>query len=219
MDSTQIVKALFYAARHARGVAGGLWGRIVLRGLGVDYGRGLVIHSAPFVHRSKGAAILLGNDVTILNTIEENPAGIAHRTTLCASRPGAKLLIGNNVGISGGILVAWQQIEVGDFVNIGAGAAIYDTDFHPLDPQLRFRGPQGTLVAPVCIAPYAWLGARSMVLKGVTIGEAAVVAAGAVVTRDVPPWTVVAGVPARVVATIKKGDHPGFSGSPAGTPV
>jgi len=212
MDNTQIVKALFYGARNVRGAVGGLWGRMVLRGLGVDYGRGLVIHSAPFVHRSKGATIRLGHDVTILNTIEENPAGIAHRTALCASRPGAKLLIGNHVGISGGILVAWQQIEVGDFVNMGAGAAIYDTDFHPLDPQLRFRGPQGTLVAPVSIGPYAWLGARSIVLKGVTIGEAAVVAAGAVVTRDVPPWTVVAGVPARVVATIKKGYQPGSPG-------
>jgi acetyltransferase-like isoleucine patch superfamily enzyme len=61
-----------------------------------------------------------------------------------------------------------------------------------------------TDVAPVRLGSHCWLGARAMVLPGVTVGEGAVVAAGAVVTRDVEPYTVVAGVPARKIR-----DRPG----------
>jgi galactoside O-acetyltransferase len=60
--------------------------------------------------------------------------------------------------------------------------------------------------APIKISKGAWIGARSMILKGVTIGKGAVVGAGSVVTKDVPDWTVVAGNPARVVKVIKKSE-------------
>ena len=57
------------------------------------------------------------------------------------------------------------------------------------------------VLAPVTVCDYAWVGSRAMILPGVTVGEGAVVAAGAVVTRDVAPYSVVAGVPARPVGT------------------
>jgi len=55
--------------------------------------------------------------------------------------------------------------------------------------------------APITICDYVWLGSRAMVLPGVTVGEGAVIAAGAVVTKDVDPYTVVGGVPARPIGT------------------
>jgi acetyltransferase-like isoleucine patch superfamily enzyme len=86
-----------------------------------------------------------------------------------------------------------ETIVMGDCVNIGSHVTIY-TRQHDVDsPDFAETG------GPVTIGSYAWLGSHSIVLPGVTIGQGAVVAAGAVVTRDVAPYTMVAGVPARFV--------------------
>lgn len=190
---------------------GGIWARCVLRSYGVQFGEGLRLGSAPVIRRHKDGVIRLGRNVVIANELAENPAGVAHRTALCACGPGAQLLIGDGVGISGAILHAMRRIEIGEAVMIGAGASVFDHDFHPLDAADRRRGDDSRLgIAPVAIGPDVWLGAGAMVLKGVTIGRGAVVGAGAVVTRDVPAWTIVAGVPSRVVGPV-----PRASGSPA----
>ena len=70
---------------------------------------------------------------------------------------------------------------------------------HPLDPARRRRQ---IVAAPIVIERNVWLGAGATVLQGVTVGSDAVVAAGAIVTRDVPPRTLVAGVPGRVLREI-----------------
>lgn len=138
--------------------------------------------------------------MTILNELAENPAGITHRTVLCTDRPNAQLLIGDQVGMSGVIICASERISIGDRVLLGADCAIYDTDFHPLDAQARLVNDLSKVgVKPVVVGSDVWIGARAIVLKGVTIGDGAIIAAGAVVTRDVPPGAIVAGVPAKVV--------------------
>ena len=168
--------------------------------------------AAPFVRRNQRATIRLGRNVVILNTLEENPAGISHRTVLCACNPGAELLIGDGVGISGAVLYARRRIEIGDRVMIGAGVAVYDNDFHPLDASDRRRNDHAAIaVAPVVIESDVWVGARAMVLKGVTIGCGAVVGAGAVVAKDVPAAAIVAGVPARVVGQSPQGRREGHT--------
>ncbi len=84
---------------------------------------------------------------------------------------------------------------------IGAGALILDSDAHPLDPEQRRKGgPART--APITIEDDAFIGARAIVLKGVRIGQGAVVAAGAVVAKDVAPRTIVGGNPARPIGTV-----------------
>ena len=95
-------------------------------------------------------------------------------------------------------------LTIGDYVNISAGVWIL-TDSHDMNDPL-FR----EVLAPVKIGDYAWIGSRALILPGVTVGEGAVVAAGAVVTRDVEPYTVVAGVPARPVGTRKQRPSPQF---------
>lgn len=91
------------------------------------------------------------------------------------------------------------QISVFDRVSIGADCAIAwdvhmtDSDQHILDGK--------PYIAPIIIGDRVWIGARSTILKGVTIGEGAVVAAGSLVTNDVPSGALVAGVPAKVVRT------------------
>jgi acetyltransferase-like isoleucine patch superfamily enzyme len=198
-----ILKFMIRASRKGRWAIGGVWARLVLRSYGVEFGEGLWIGSAPVIYRSNGATIRLGRKVSILNELAQNPAGIAHRTALVASRPGAQLLIGNEVGISGAVFCAWKRIEIHDGVAIGAGAAIYDTDFHSLDPmERRINDLSKVGVAPVVIEENAWVGARALVLKGVTIGKGAVIAAGSVVTKDVPAGAIAGGVPARVIGQV-----------------
>jgi acetyltransferase-like isoleucine patch superfamily enzyme len=81
-------------------------------------------------------------------------------------------------------------LTIGDNVTI-SHQALLQTLTH--DPRDNFA----VLARPVAIHDHAWIGARAIVCPGVTVGEGAVVGAGAVVTRDVPPWTIVAGNPAR----------------------
>jgi acetyltransferase-like isoleucine patch superfamily enzyme len=91
-----------------------------------------------------------------------------------------------------------QEIRIGNDVMIGPHAYVGDFD-HDLGSGETPEIAGATVTAPVHIGNHVWIGVSAVVLKGVTIGDGAVVAAGAVVTRDVPGMTVVAGVPARVI--------------------
>jgi acetyltransferase-like isoleucine patch superfamily enzyme len=107
----------------------------------------------------------------------------------------------------------WSQesVRIGNQVHIGELVDIHDSDGHPLDPTERrldvdaifsgtYRAPETPQTRAVVIEDNVRIGLRAIVLKGVTVGRDAVVAAGAVVTKDVPAGSVVAGNPARVVA-------------------
>jgi acetyltransferase-like isoleucine patch superfamily enzyme len=110
---------------------------------------------------------------------------------------GGHLDIGDNVFINyGSSLVASTLIRVGNDSLIGTHVMVMDTDFHRIEDKVY-----DTSGKPVILEERVWLGNRSIVLKGVTIGHDSVVAAGSVVTSDVPPRCIVAGVPARVVRT------------------
>lgn len=130
--------------------------------------------------------------------------------------------IGNRSFINSGTqLISRSRIEIGDDVTIAWGVCIYDHDSHSLDWRERvedirqqnedFHAGRNFIAnkdwsrvntAPIQICDKAWIGMNAIILKGVTIGEGAVVGAGAVVTHDVPAWTVVAGNPAREVKKI-----------------
>ncbi len=112
---------------------------------------------------------------------------------------GVNIRVGANVFVNQGCRFNdIGGIEIGDDVMIGPGVSLI-TSGHPLDPAERRRGITS---APIRVGRNVWIGASAMILQGVTIGDDAVVAAGAVVTRDVPARTVVAGVPAAVIKTI-----------------
>jgi maltose O-acetyltransferase len=101
---------------------------------------------------------------------------------------GRNSIIGNDA-----FLDAREGIEIGNNVNMGGHVQVFTLEH---DPQARDFGIKG---GPVIIRDYAYIATRTIILPGVTIGEGAVVAAGAVVTRDVEPYSIVAGVPARKI--------------------
>jgi acetyltransferase-like isoleucine patch superfamily enzyme len=107
------------------------------------------------------------------------------------------LVLGERVFINtGATVVANHCIEVGDDCLIGDLAAIFDSNHHPLEPS------RPTRIAPVRLGANVWVGRSATILPGVTIGDHAVIAAGSVVTEDVPARTLIAGVPARPIRTL-----------------
>lgn len=114
----------------------------------------------------------------------------------------ARLAIGANNSFSNNVaIIANQSISIGNRCLIGDLVAIYDSDFHHLDPSSRWES--GASTEPVSIEDNVWLGSRSMVLKGVTIGRNSVIGAMSLVTRSVPPNSIAVGIPARVVRELK----------------
>ena len=108
--------------------------------------------------------------------------------------PGATLRIGNGTYLNRNTeVVAGQQVTIGRDCKIARDVIIMDTDQHPLP------GGAGLIAQPVTIEDRVWIGARTIVLKGVTIGHDAVIGAGSVVTRSVPAGAVAVGVPAKIV--------------------
>ena len=109
----------------------------------------------------------------------------------------ALLRIGNGTYLNRNTtVIADELVDIGRDCRISWDVVIMDSDLHPL--------PDGTLdTRPVVIEDNVWIGCRSIILKGVRVGAGAVIAAGAVVTKDVPPFTAVGGVPARVLHEIK----------------
>lgn len=96
---------------------------------------------------------------------------------------------------TGAILDARAGISIGRNVNFSSEVAVWTVQHDPQSPSF------GSRLAPVRIEDYVWISFRAVILPGVTISEGAVVAAGAIVTKDVPPYTISAGVPARVIGT------------------
>lgn len=124
------------------------------------------------------------------------------------ARQNPTITIGNNVYIGYATLLSCaDNITVGNNVRIAEGCRIFDNNNHPIDPLERMNNePVGDQdIAPVFLEDCCWIGSHAAILKGVTVGMGAIVATGAVVTKNVAPMTIVAGNPAAVVKQIKKG--------------
>ena len=123
---------------------------------------------------------------------------------------------GTFVGHSCSFSVA-RAIRIGRHCLIAGGGRISDYDGHPLDAAERRAGNTSPLaeVKPVSIGCDVWIGARAVILKGVTVGDRAIIGACSVVTKDVPPDCIVAGNPARIVKDLSQtSDERDIAGSP-----
>lgn len=139
-------------------------------------------------------------------------SGTIFEGRISADRPEAIVLIGQNTYIGNSSIVCAEKIEIGDDVLISWACTIVDHNSHSLnwdsrrnDVADRHGGKKdwsAVKISPVKICNKAWIGFGTIILKGVTIGEGAVVGAGSVVTKDVPPYTVVGGNPAKFIRTL-----------------
>ena len=101
-------------------------------------------------------------------------------------------------------LVDDTHIYVGDYTMFGPNVVLA-TAGHPITPELRKRGYQYN--APIHIGNNCWLGTGVLVMPGITIGDNVIIGAGSVVTRDIPPYSLAAGNPCRVIRKITEKDH------------
>ena len=168
-----------------------------MRALCASVGKRLRIERIPYL-RSRGR-IIIGDDVYISGKI-----GIGFNTGLGLHPElhiGHRTFIGHqcNFGIS-------RAITIGNDCLIAGGTSFMDNDGHPVDPVKRRAGDRVSPadVHAITIGNDVWIGAGCRILKGVTIGDRSIVGAASIVTKNVPPDTIVAGNPARIISTLNQ---------------
>lgn len=159
---------------------------------GLQRGRLVSVNGRPKIQNQ--GKVILGDRVRIWSTITQAKLFIGSK---------GKLEIGNESRINGVHINASTNVYIGNNVRIAPYTIILDDDFHDVND--HFGDGKS---APVYVSDDVWIGTRAMILKGVKIGKGAVVAASAVVTKDVPPYTLVGGVPARIIRSLDKGEKP-----------
>jgi acetyltransferase-like isoleucine patch superfamily enzyme len=169
---------------------------------GVAIGSGTRFFGMPRVQRFRSSQITIGQGAELRSSRFSNVLGLAHPVLLTTLGAGASIRIGDGVGLSGTAICAAQDISIGSRTIIGADVLITDTDHHPLiGPRIRYS-VAGVRSSPIRIGSDVFIGARAIILKGVTIGDRAVIGAGSVVTRSVAKGALVAGNPAVVLGQL-----------------
>lgn len=186
----------------------GLFGKV---GTGVVFGKNISLRHPGRIEIGDGTIV---DDCCVLDARAEADISISigsntfvARDTIIACK-GGNIQIGDRVGIGARTTIhsyVGNEVEIGNKVLIGpycyiVGAGLYNTE--ETDVPIADQGI--LLKGGVKIGDNAWLGARATIIDGVIVGNDSIVAAGAVVTRDVPPFSVVAGVPARVIKDRKE---------------
>lgn len=152
------------------------------------YGKFVSVNGKPLIQAD--GIIILGDRVVIWSVFERSKL-LVHE--------GATLTIGNRTRINGVHISVKKSMHIGNNVRIGPYTLIMDSDFHDVyDPSRDGK------VGGVEIGDDVWIASKATILKGVKIGKGAIVSAGAVVTKDVPPFSLVGGVPARVIKYMKE---------------
>ena len=190
-----------------------LWGYLAARSVGYWLQRVLIaeplfkaycsrcgkgVRTGIFVHWIQGnGELIVGDDVVM-----DGKSSISFAARYC-ERPrltiGDRTIVGHNC-----ILTVAREVTIGSDCLIASDAFIFDSSGHPADPAARLAKlpPAPEEIRPVVIGDNVWIGRRAAICPGVTVGEGSVVSSGAVVTSDVPPYTLVAGNPARRVGSL-----------------
>ena len=173
--------------------------------LGVPVGSGVTAHGPVGLMRWPGSHITIGAGTSLISSWRRaTAAALATPVRLRTFGPGARIDIGPGAQLSGTSIAARSTtISIGRQVLIAPNCIIVDSDFHAhWPPEARATEPGMEGDRPVTIGDYAWIGLNCIILKGVAIGEGAIIGAGSVVTKDVPPHSLAVGSPARIVRSL-----------------
>lgn len=180
-----------------------IWNCFLLKFFNIVIGNNWCIRGKIFI-RNHGK-VTIGDSFIANCDLSANPVGGPYKSAIVIDQD-ANLVIGNNVGISGTTIICCDNIQIDDNVMIGSGSCIYDTDFHSVVYEERMN-KTNTKTGKVHICEGVFIGARSFVLKGVTIGKHSVIGAGSVVTKSIPDNEVWAGNPAKYIRKIEPADR------------
>ncbi len=174
---------------------------MILKYRHVAYGKNLNVQGRLHIISNTPDGITIGEGVNINSCRNANPIGGDTKTIIFA-KGDAKIRIGNGCGMSNVSIFACQEICIGNNVMLGGAVKIYDTDFHWLNYEKRIT-EEGGNTKPVIIKDGVFIGAHSIILKGVTIGERSIIGAGSVVTKNIPSGEIWAGNPARFIKKVE----------------
>lgn len=173
------------------------YNRMYMRMKGVSFGEGFrIIGSVKLIG---GGKISIGNNFMMTSGLHVNPISANLQGSFYTGSHDAVIRIGDNVGMSSTRMWIDKGLTIGNNVKIGACVLLIDTDSHPIDYRVRRSSNEGTKSAPIIIGDDVWIGAHTIVLKGVTIGARSVIGAGSVVTKSIPADCIAAGNPCRVI--------------------
>lgn len=167
---------------------------------GVKVGKNCTIFGMPVLKFPKGASITIGDRTQMISTRFILPTIEAPVRLFCVHSK-AKITVGKNVAMGGMSIQCFKSVTIGDNCVLGSSVIINDSNGH-------IPGPNGTwpstrnkpeYARPIVIEDSCFIGARVIILKGVTIGKGSVVGGGAVVSKNVPPYHLAYGNPATIV--------------------
>lgn len=152
---------------------------------------------------SNRGTLKIGKDFNANSGVNKNPIGGDILIRLIVFKPDAHLEIGENVGISNSTIVCWEKITIGNNVIIGGSCKIWDTNFHSLDIVQRVSEIDNDVkTSPIVINDNVFIGGSVIIMKGVTIGRNSVIAAGSVVTKNIPENVIAGGNPCVVIKSL-----------------
>jgi acetyltransferase-like isoleucine patch superfamily enzyme len=177
-----------------------LW-KVALGHEGVDVSDDVRVLGRAIVSMCHGSSISIGARSVLISRSQRTALGVSHPVILRTLLPESRIIIGTDVGLSGTTICAAHSVSIGDRVLLGADVIISDTDFHAVDTiSRRYEAlPAPRPADEVMIGDDVFIGARSVVLKGASIGSGTVVGAGSVVAGEIPPAVVAAGNPCRPI--------------------
>lgn len=169
---------------------------------GVETELGYVtLHGLPVIRKYPGSRIVMGKNVKLISHPTVNTAGVNHPVIIATFSPDAEVIFEDNVGVSGASINCVSRCEFKEGAMLGANANVWDTDFHPIDPEKRAHqiSVRDAETAPIIIGKNVWIGANTTVLKGVTIGDNTVVGTMSLVNKSLPSNSICVGIPAKKI--------------------
>ncbi len=161
--------------------------KAAIHSMGGKIGKNVKFYEGIRIVGNSPGAIVIGNDVRILR-------GVTMSTT-----SEGRVHVGNGVHIGeGSVIYSGVGIRIGDNAIIGPQNIIVDVEHRFQNSALPIN-QQGMITKEVCIEEDVWIASHCVIIKGVTIGKGSVIAAGSVVNRSIPPYSVAAGIPARIL--------------------
>lgn len=175
----------------------------------IEFGSNLrILGELPILKIPRQGKVYIGDNVVLNSDFISSNTSLTTRVKFITGYTG-KIVIGNNCDLNGTCFVSYDEIEIGDYCQFASSSMISDTDFHPVDPNYRLAQMKGESFPfesvskrKIKIGCNVWVGWGVIILKGVTIGDNSIIAAGSVVVSDIPQNVIAAGNPAKVVKNI-----------------
>lgn len=167
---------------------------------GLEINGKLKIIGWPIIDICNGGKVIIEDNVTLNSSNHGYHINMHSPVKIFADRTDAKIIIGKNTRIHGSCIHAQERIEIGMNCLVAANCQIFDNNGHDISfenapNRINTKG----YPKPIVIHDNVWIGANSIILPGVRIGAGSIIAAGSVVTKDIQPYTLVGGNPARVI--------------------